>query len=353
MDDFQPLSTNLIAAFERQELSCSSLGSPFTANLRALFAQHGLPPSGLRERMMAWQEDPTSSGDALPVRLCGALHELVLAGNDADLAAVYPPNHREDDGRLLTALSNTIGTHDRFLTQRLSSPPQTNEVRRSTAIYAALMHIADRTRMPLKLSEVGASAGLNLLLDRFHHDLGEKQHGSISSSVRLTPEWRGLAPKAADVTIEDRRGCDLSPFDLTCADDRTRLLSYVWADQAERLDRMRAAIDLAAQSPAQVDRADAVDWLDLRLQTATPGQAHVVYHTIAWQYLPDAAKRAGRAHIEAAGARATEEAPIFLVTMEDDGGRPGAALHLESWPGGSRTELARVDFHGRWIEWRV
>lgn len=353
MDDFQPLSSNLIAAFERQELSCTSLGSPFTANLCALFAQHGLPSSGLRERMMAWQEDPTSSGDALPVRLCGALHELVLSGKDDDLAAVYPPNHREDDGRLLAALSNTIGTHDPFLTFRLSSPPQTNEVRRSTAIYAALMHIADRTRMPLKLSEVGASAGLNLLLDRFHHDLADKQHGSIGSSVRLTPEWRGLAPRTADVTIEDRRGCDLSPFDLTFADDQTRLLSYVWADQTERLDRMRAAIHLAAQSPAQVDRADAVDWLDPRLQSATPGQAHVVYHTIAWQYLPDAAKRAGRAHIEAAGARATEEAPLFLVTMEDDGGRPGAALHLESWPGGSRTQLARVDFHGRWIEWRV
>ncbi len=352
MDEFRPLSPNLSAAFERQQRACSDLGSPFTARLCALFAEHGLPRSRLRARMMAWDRDTTASGDALPVRLCGALHELVLAGQGTSLAEIYPPRHvGHDDRRMLAEIGQAIGDHDTFLTSRLSSPPQTNEVRRSTAVLAALLHIAARTRMPLQLSEVGASAGLNLLLDRYRHQLGKEMRGAADSPVRLAPEWRGPLPPDVDLTIAQRRGCDLSPFDLTSREDRTRLLSYVWADQTERLERMRTAIDIAVRSPPVVDRADAVEWLALQLAEPTPGRAQVLYHTIAWQYLPEEAKRAGREQIEAAGARATAEAPLFLVAMEDDGQRPGAALHLEAWPDGSRTELARVDFHGRWIDW--
>jgi len=348
-----PLSPELIAAFEKQTQAASHLGSPFTALLCRTIVEYGLPSSDTRTRMVRWEGDVTAAGDALPVRFCAALHELVLSGADADLAAVYPPNQA---GLTTAALSRAVGhivtRQDEFIANRLESPPQTNEIRRSSAVYAGLLHIAGRTGLPLRLSEIGASAGLNLLLDRFRHDLTHAVHGPADSTVRLKPDWRGMAPVSSNVSIAERRGCDLAPFDLSLSEHRTRLMSYVWADQADRLERLRAALAIAAGAPVTVDRSDALAWLETRLAAPQLGTAHVLYHTIAWQYLSKDARDRGREIIRAAGEKTTADTPLFRLGMEPDGHSPGALLQLEAWPSGETTALARVDFHGRWIEWR-
>lgn len=141
---------------------------------------------------------------------------------------------------------------------------------------------------------------------------------------------------------------DLNP--LTPATDPTRVAAYIWPDQPDRLARTRAAIAVAT---APVDRADAIDWLPARLAEPHPGQLHLVFHTIAWQYLPEAAKQKGEAILARAGARATEDAPLARFQMEpDDSKAPGAALTLTTWPGGQTTPMGRVDFHGRWVDWQ-
>lgn len=352
MSEASPLSPALIDAFRFQSEAGAKMGSPFMERLCGLIAEHGLPQSETRDALLDWHGDLTARGEALPVRLCGALHELVLTGADPDLQDAYPPRHdRLADNDLVRVVNRAVSRHDGFLVSRLGSPPQTNEIRRSSAVFAALLHIAKRTGLPLRLSEIGASAGLNLLVDRFSHAYGDTIRGHTDSPVRLAPTWTGPVPPYTQLTIVERRGCDLSPFDLSVDEHCTRLLSYNWADQQERIDRMRAAIDIARQSPPRVDRADAVDWLEQRLEQSRPGEAHVLYHTIAWQYLPDAARRSCKRLIEAAGERATETAPFFLVSLEMDGRSPGASLQQQSWPHGKRVELARVDTHGRWINW--
>lgn len=349
----EPLSEHLVEAFVRQGTSCRYLGSPFTAMICEAVAQRGLADSSVRELLETWSGDPTTEGDALPVRFCGALHELVLADMDPELAAVYPPNHDATDAATLhDALNRSIGRHHQFMAGRMENPPQTNEIRRSAAIYAGLMHIASLMSKPIVLSEIGASAGLNLLLDQYAYRLGNSEFGSITSPVRLEPEWRGPQPKPGGVTIVDRRGCDLSPFDLAAESHRIRLLSYIWADQHDRLSRLRAALEIAADQPVDVDAANAVDWLEQRLAVQHPGRAHVVYHSIAWQYLKESDQRRAVEILENAGARSTPDAPLFLLGMEGDGRKPGASLTLRAWPTGEETELARVDFHGRWIEWK-
>ena len=102
---------------------------------------------------------------------------------------------------------------------------------------------------------------------------------------------------------------------------------------------------------APVDRGDALDWLPGRLAAARRGRLHLVFHTIAWQYLPAEARARGEAILSRAGARATPEAPLARFAMEADGGR-GAALRLTLWPGGETLDMGRADFHGRWVEWR-
>lgn len=350
----RPLPPSIARAFARQEHACAHLGSPFTAQVCRVIAQHGLPASRLVDILRSWQGDPTADGDAVPVRLCAALHELVISQAEPALSSVYPPNHKAlEDAALHAAIDQAIERNDDWLCERMSFAPQTNEIRRSSAIYAALSHIAGETGLPIVLSELGASAGLNLLLDSYHHVIDGHSGGNPQSLVTLQPQWSDGPAPDGPVLIAERRGCDLAPFDLSDPEHRKRLLSYVWADQDDRFERLRAALRLHDRHPAHVDKAHMLDWLSDRLDKAPDGHAHVVYHTIAWQYLSEEERKKGRDIIDAAGARCTARTPLFLLSLEGDGGKPGAALNLTSWPGQRETLLARVDFHGRWIDWKA
>lgn len=336
------------SAFLNQAKSCEVLGSPFTARLCRLVATRLTDNGHVANRILCWPGDTTSSGDSVPLRLAGSLNALVLNGFDKPLAAVYPP-HQADDDTLWAAVTSALVANETFLQERLNSAPQTNEVRRSSALLPGFLTLAAMFNLPLKLSEVGASAGLNLQWDRYGYTLGDLRWGD-GSKVLLSPDWQGPTPPSATITVAERAGCDLNPLDPTSANDRMRLFAYIWPDQAERLARTRAALDIAASNNLSVARADAVDWLRLRISEPHRGQLHVVYHSVAWQYLPNDLKAQGEALIAEAGERATDEAPLARLQMEADG-KSGAALTLQIWPTGERREIGRADFHGRWVKW--
>jgi hypothetical protein len=342
--------TAVRASFHRQAAACNKLGSPFTARLCSLLADRLTDATAVGRRILSWPGDASASGDAVPLRLAGALHALVLAKADADLVATYPPRETDDD-TLWRAVANALEAHGDFILGRLASAPQTNEVRRSAALLPGFLAIAALAQKPLRLLEVGASAGLNLHWDRYAYRLGTSAWGDPSSSVHLQPDWTGPAPLVAPIEIAERAGCDLNPLDPARAEDRQRLLSYIWADQFDRLDRTRAALSIAAETDLKVARADAVIWLSEQLASSSHGVATVIYHSIAWQYLPEAARAKGDALVVATGARATRDAPLFRLAMEADGNSDGAALTLQSWPTGETRSLGRTDFHGRWVKW--
>ncbi|WP_250957798.1 DUF2332 family protein [Rhizobium sp. CG5] len=336
-------------SFRRQARACESLGSLFTARLCTLAADRLDDRTAVGRRVLAWTGEPSGTGDALALRLAGCLHALVLSGADKNLAAVYPP-HATDDETLWSVCTRAFERHEAFILDRLTSAPQTNEVRRSSALLPGFLTIAKLFGKPLTLSELGASAGLNLLWDRYAYRLGDMTWGG-QSPVTLAPAWEGPAAPQAVITIADRAGCDLNPLDPASSDDRLRMLSYIWADQADRLERTRLALDMAAQSGLNVERADAIDWLKRRLAVPHPGTIHVIYHSIAWQYFPDALKAEGNALIASAGEKATPDAPLARLQMEADGKPDGAALTLQIWPTGERHDIGRADFHGRWVKW--
>jgi len=343
------------------------MGSPFTARLCRLVAARLAPPGAVAERVLGWPGDPRGRADALPLRLAGALHGLVLAGADtglvlagadtglalagadAGLARVYPPETTPDDDTLWRAVAAALETHAPTILARLGNPPQTNEPGRSAALAPGCMVVGARTGLPVVLSELGASAGLNLHWDRFALDLGGAVRGDAASAVRIAPDWRG-PPPPGPVRVVARAGCDRAPLDPSQDADRLRLLSFVWAYQRDRLERSAAAIALAAAGP-RVERAEAPDWLEARLATRQAGAAHVVAHSIFWQYL--APRDAARCEtlLAAAGARADAGAPLAWLRMEGDGRAPGAAITLTLWPGGETRCLGRVDFHGAWVAW--
>ncbi|MGV8936434.1 MAG: DUF2332 domain-containing protein [Allorhizobium sp.] len=336
-------------AFSMQAVSCDGLGSPFTARLCRLVGARLDTSSAVGRHVLAWKGDATSAGDALPLRLAGALHALVLGGLNAGLSAAYPP-HAADDDALWASIAKALVRDEAFILTRLASPPQTNEVRRSAALLPGFLTIAALFSKPLVLSEIGASAGLNLQWDLYGYRLGDMVWGE-GAHVVLTPDWSGPPPPIAPISIFERGGCDLNPLEPQSFGDRQRLLSYIWADQADRIERTRAALAIAADSGLSVERANAVDWLRTRLTLARPGKAHVIYHSVAWQYLPQARQAEGNALIEAAGAWATPDAPIARLQMEGDGQPGGAALTLTVWPGGETHVIGRADYHGRWVKW--
>ncbi|WP_233488940.1 DUF2332 domain-containing protein [Rhodovulum sp. 12E13] len=337
------------AGFAMQGRACARLGSPFMARLMALCAERLAPGGAVADAVLFWPGDAGIAADNPMLRLAGGLHRLVLAGADADLARVYPP-HEVPDGALWSAVERALARHQGALLEALGRAPQTNEVRRAAALIPALGMVAAATGRPLALWELGCAAGLNLRADLFRLEASGRAWGPADAPPLLRPGWQGPAPAPCPLEVMERRGVDLAPFDPALPEDRLRLLSYLWPDQPERRALTEAALARAAEAPADVARGDAVEWLRAELPRRREGIATVVFHTVAWQYLPEAAREKGEALIEAAGARATRDAPLARIGMEADGRRT-AGLTLTLWPGGATVALARVDFHGRSVTW--
>ncbi|MEM8656264.1 MAG: DUF2332 family protein [Pseudomonadota bacterium] len=341
---------SLRRAFLDQSETCARMGSPLMGRVLNILAERWDEDTTLGRKMAEYQGDIGPAGHSLPLRIGGGLHALVLQGKDTTLKAAYPPNDA-DDATLERAVVNALKTHEDFFLDWTRTAPQTNEVRRSAALIA-MAHVAlahfDR---PIVLSELGASGGLNMMWDHFALDLDGHSFGPTSPALTLRPDWTGPHPPAATPRVIDRTGVDLNPLNLRDETDHLRLLAYLWADQPHRVDLTRAAMSVLS---AQVDKGDAIDWLEHRLASAPPGHMHVIQHTVAWQYFPQAAQARGTALMEAAGARATPDTPLAWMQMETDGdttGAVGAALTLRLWPGDLTLHLGRADFHGRWINW--
>jgi hypothetical protein len=337
--------------FASQAAACEELGSPFTAMLCRVLAAKLHTGSRFGRRILEWDGDPFPDNVAL--RACGAIHALARSGWEPNLAKVYPPNATTEH-TLWVAIADALLHNDSFLTDRLSSPPQTNEVARSGLILGGMLHLALVTGTPLEIFELGASAGLNLAFDEYAYTLGEgRSWGSATAPLAVECLWRGSTPPLdAPLSVAGRAGCDLKPIDPANADDRARLISYIWADQRHRLQRVEAALAHAAAHKRTVDRADAAEWLEHKLSVPQlPGTTRVLLHTIVWDYLPEPTKARINATLAFAGATASRERPFARLAMESDDVRGSARIDLTVWPNGRTVTLGRGDFHGRWAEW--
>jgi hypothetical protein len=335
------------ASFAEQAHWCARLGSPFTARLCEAFETALDRTGAVGARALAWPGDPSPGADALALRLCGGLHALVRSGNAPELAALYPPAPLPDAQRLQRALAPMLELD--ALLPWLERAPQTNEVGRSAVLMAGLMVVASRFRQPIELYELGASAGLNLQLDRYGYDLGGRAAGDPDSLVRLGPDWTGPPPPAGQVRIASRRGVDLNPLDVR---DRDRLLAYIWPDQPRRLAAAAAALDIAAADPPPVDAGDAADWIEARLDPAGPrGLTRAVIHSVAFQYFPPRVQTRIAGHIERAGAGATAQSPLAWLRFEKLPQDDGYSLRLRLWPG-EEGLLATAHPHASTVRWR-
>jgi hypothetical protein len=352
----------LSAAFREGVAACRP-GSPLYAGLLAAMADD-LDAGGVTAAVLAGRERDRP-GTVPSLRLLGALHRLVLTGRAPSLARHYPSaGGTEPPGAAWPAAERTLREHLAELRDLLSRTVQTNEPGRACLLYGGLQVAAQRaaaTRgagMAVRLLEVGASAGLMMLVDRYGYAVGDRVLGDPASGLRFEQPWVGWPPADVDVPprIVERRGCDPNPIDPTTDEGRLTLMSYVWADWTERVERLHAALRLAAATPPPVDRARMADWLAAQLAVPRPGVLTVVWHSVVRQYVEQPERDAARAVLRAAGAAATTEAPLAHLRFEPRryaDGKVTFELRLTQWPGFPRDELLAIapghGIPGAWV----
>jgi hypothetical protein len=307
-----------------------------------------------RRALRGHEDDPGPS--ALALRLLGSVHRLVLERRAGRLAAYYPSvGGHWNAPHGVPAFIDLVDRDRELVRAWLDRPPQTNEVGRAAALVGGLLHLPEESRGPVRLFEIGSSAGLNLLADRFSYvDTAGHRFGPERSPVHLRPAWRGndLTPWP-DLEFAEASGCDLDPIDASTTEGRLALTAYVWPDQRHRLERLRGALELARASPPVVRRRGAADFLEqLDVQDAT---TTVVWHSVMWQYLPTEEQQRVAGLIDALGERATDRAPLVHLALEPTR-REARRSHeflviLTTWPGGERRILGRAAPHGVPVTW--
>ena len=348
-----PAPSTLVGRLQAQADQCALHGSPLTAALLG-GAARDLEAGGVVADLLGPHADEPA-GSVPSLRLAGALHRLVLERRAPALALHYPSvGGTAPVLDLWPAARDAVEEHLDALRELVARPVQTNEAGRSAALYGGLVHIAGQFGLPVRLLEVGASAGLNLRVDRFTYRVGGRLLGEPDSPVLLDEPWRGRHP-FGEIQVVERAGCDPEPLDPLTTDGRLTLTSYVWADQLVRLARLRGALQVAGEVPAQVEQALASAFLTRELAEPRPGVATVVWHSVVRQYMTPQERADVDALLAEAGARAIRSAPLYRLSMEPervDGNSYAFRLELSSWPGSAAEVLADCQGHGPPVRWR-
>ena len=262
------------AHFEFQALACAALGSQLYAGL-LIRAIEDLRSGGPTVAVLDGHFDD-SGRSALALRMLGGVHALVLTGQAPELAEFYPSAGGSADpgpGASLAwpAFRRVLEQQKDQVRGWLGHPPQTNEVGRGAALAGALCQLKAEADLPVRLVEIGASAGLNLRADRFRITGAGVSYGPADSPVQLAGGWQGTPPPAASLNVVSRVGGDLAPIDPVSPEGRLRLSAFVWADQVDRLTRLRGACDLATQIPVDLRQEPASETIARTASNQAPG----------------------------------------------------------------------------------
>ena len=342
----------MLRALLQQAESCRSLGSAMYSSLftdlAADYADGGRTYALLAGRSLR----PVH--DAVPLRLAGAIHRVVLQGKDDRLARHYPSVGGKPAEDFTADFIGYMRDHLEDIENGLATQVQTNEVGRSVAHLVLSHWITTLGVEEFNLLEIGASAGLNLNFDRFYGCFGQLRMGDPSSSLRFMGDWFSNAPDVPRIgaTAISKRGCDISPIDVTQPGDESRLLSFVWPDQRLRLERLRSAIAIAKTHRPLVDQASADEWITQQLER-TNGHATLIFHSIVWQYLGTQTQNKLKQAIYNAGKTATATHPIVWARMEPAGAV--ADIQVDVFDGSGveprHFRLAEIGYHGQNMNW--
>jgi hypothetical protein len=293
--------------------------------------------------LRAWADDPAAAElvgpdpawDA-PLRLIGGLHYLVL-GREA-------------------GWNDPLEKHREFLREFVETQGvQTNEVQRSWVLLPLLLRVAQRTGAEtFDLVELGPSAGLNLVWDRYRYRYEAGEWGPADAVLQFEGEERRHVPAellGLEPRVRGRIGIDRSPIDVSTEEGARLLRAFVWAGQDDRMRRLEEAIEAVRADLPELVRGDFVEELPEVLAALPRDALTVVFQTASFGYIGDEGRARVRSVLEEAGA----ERPLAFIST----GKPRApeedcwGLRLVFWPGGEREFAGHADFHGSWLQWEL
>jgi hypothetical protein len=296
------------------------------------------------------------SAEETPMVFLAAVHDELLREPDDELAAYYPTvgGGRAPDAGLRAALERFCAARgDRLEATLATRRTQTNETARCAGLLPAFAAVA-RGR-PLAQIEIGASAGLNGLWDRYAYDYDGRPAGDASSPLRIVCKLRGPSvPPLDPPPVTWRAGIDLSPVDVHDPDDVRWLRACLWPDQPARHARLDAALAVALEhGPVEIRRGDALALLPGVIESAPAGALVCVFHTAALAYFTRAQVAELHALLEGVQrdvAWVGGEAPGVLLGEQHALGAP-LEFALSAGRPGRLAQVGRMGHHGGWLEW--
>jgi hypothetical protein len=298
----------------------------------------------------------TRGGDSPPDLMLAAVHYLLARDPDDQLARYYPSlSAHVADGDPVPSFRAFSLRHRDELEQLVSARHvQTNEVRRCTFLLPAVMLAASLTSRPLALIETGASAGLNLAMDKYAYDYGTGTLIGGPGPLTLTCSLAGSHQPPLSLPMPHvtwRAGIDLSPLNPADPSDAAWLQALVWPDHRDRAALLRVALSAAAARPPIPIRAgDATALLPSVIAAAPPDTAVCLFHTAFLAHFP----RPDRARFEQLVPQLSATRPIWWVQAEPrpDPAEPRLRLTLcEEGRIAGAWALGHYQPHGQWLEW--
>ncbi len=345
------IHAEILAGLNDQADHVINNGAPGTGAIcRALIAL-AQGDSRCGRRISEW--DPTAVlKDALPLRIAGGFHDLFRRGIEPGLGKIYS-GKVTDQSTVDAIVAEIVARRDAELLPWFDGPPQTNEAGRSASFIAALHWLASRVAPNFELNEIGSSAGMNLLIDRYRYNVGGVVNGPEDAPVTIRPTWNGPPPPADPFIIHSVQGCDIQPIDVRDDAAASRLMAYIWPEMPERFVRMEVGIQMIRDNAVDLVEADAADWLEMRLGQPQPeGTTRVLMHSIVWQYLPIASQHRIQDAMHAMGSNATPDKPLAWISLETNRATFRHELKVSYWPGGGEPVLlGEAHAHGAWINW--
>jgi hypothetical protein len=293
------------------------------------------------ELLTAWADDPVAnelvgpdpSWDA-PLQLAAGLHYLVLGGE--------------------ASWDDPLGEHAEFLREFVATRGvQTNEVQRSWILLPLLLRVAQRTGAEtFDLVELGPSAGLNLVWDRYRYRYAAGTWGRADTLLSFEGEERRPVPGELlelEPEVGGRIGIDRSPIDVTTEDGARLLRSFVWAGQDARMRRLDQAIEAVREDPPELVRGDYVTALPDLLEAQPADVLTIVFQTASFGYIGDEGRARVRSVLETAG----RTRPLAFISTGKPREGEDWGLRIVYWPGGDREFAGHADFHGSWLSWEL
>ncbi|MFD3909972.1 DUF2332 domain-containing protein [Streptomyces sp. NPDC058603] len=298
----------------------------------------------------------TQPGQPAPNMLLGAIHHISRRGVQHPLATYFTGHEELHQARADALLTDFCRRHARQITRIISTRSvQTNEVNRCAVLlpaFAALQQQLDER--PIRIVDVGASAGLNLLWDHYTYDYGGHRHRLPASDpdTVLSCEIKGATPPLSlDVTrFVQPVGIELNPVDVTDPEATEWLISLTWPEQTTRMRTLNSALALAARIPPTILAGRAEDHL-ATVVAETPADQHICF-VFSWSIYQIFGSPGGRERLVDTLAELSRQRPLHEISIGHFGHDTPRVITAAYDGGVTRSGIvAQCDVYGTWLDW--